>query len=125
MYSGYINLPGTAKYYHYVFVPSTGNKATDPVVLWLNGGPGCSSLDGFFYEHGPYKFGPGLENITLVQNPYAYDFAGFSDFFTPLPSHFAISTSFCRLSFTCTIFSARITANNALLGLEIGTVGRR
>lgn len=72
MYSGYINLPGTSKYYHYVFVPSQGNKATDPVVLWLNGGPGCSSLDGFFYEHGPYKFGPGLENITLVANPHAY-----------------------------------------------------
>lgn len=71
MYSGYVNLPGTSKYYHYVFVPSTGNKATDPVVLWLNGGPGCSSLDGFFYEHGPYKFGPGLENITLVENPHA------------------------------------------------------
>lgn len=72
MYSGYINLPGTQKYYHYIFVPSTGKPSTDPVVLWLNGGPGCSSLDGFFYEHGPYKFGPGLENITLVNNPYAY-----------------------------------------------------
>ena len=75
MYSGYINLPNTQKYYHYIFVPSTGKPATDPVVLWLNGGPGCSSLDGFFYEHGPYKFGPGLENITLDRNPYAYVFS--------------------------------------------------
>jgi serine carboxypeptidase-like clade 1 len=65
-------LPGTQKFFHYVFVPSTGKPSSDPVVLWLNGGPGCSSLDGFFYEHGPYKFGPGLENITLVPNPYAW-----------------------------------------------------
>src|SRR5262245_26446908 len=72
MYSGYLNIPNTQKYYHYLFVPSTGDATTDPVVLWLNGGPGCSSLDGFFYEHGPYKFGPGLENITLVNNPNAY-----------------------------------------------------
>jgi hypothetical protein len=36
----------------YYFVESEGNPATDPVVLWLNGGPGCSSFDGFIYEHG-------------------------------------------------------------------------
>lgn len=36
----------------YYFVISEGNPAKDPVVLWLNGGPGCSSFDGFVYEHG-------------------------------------------------------------------------
>lgn len=36
----------------YYFVESEGSPATDPVVLWLNGGPGCSSFDGFVYEHG-------------------------------------------------------------------------
>lgn len=36
----------------YYFVLSEGNPTKDPLVLWLNGGPGCSSFDGFVYEHG-------------------------------------------------------------------------
>lgn len=39
----------------YYFVVSEGDPAKDPVVLWLNGGPGCSSFDGFIYEHGNIK----------------------------------------------------------------------
>ena len=53
----------------YYFVESEGNPATDPVVLWLNGGPGCSSFDGFIYEHGkpltffsPSSFPVGVDN---------------------------------------------------------------
>ena len=54
-YSGYLDIPGTKKHLHYWFVESYNKPADDPVVLWLNGGPGCSSLDGFFYEHGPWR----------------------------------------------------------------------
>jgi serine carboxypeptidase-like clade 1 len=39
----------------YYFVESERNPPKDPVVLWLNGGPGCSSFDGFVYEHGKYS----------------------------------------------------------------------
>ena len=38
----------------YYFVESERKPSEDPVVLWLNGGPGCSSFDGFVYEHGIY-----------------------------------------------------------------------
>jgi carboxypeptidase C (cathepsin A) len=40
----------------YYFVTSERDPASDPVVLWLNGGPGCSSFDGWLFEHGPLRF---------------------------------------------------------------------
>jgi hypothetical protein len=40
-------------YFHYWMVESEGNPATDPVVIWYNGGPGASSLFGMLQELGP------------------------------------------------------------------------
>ena len=45
-YSGYLNV-SEGKSLHYVFIGSQ-DKDTDPVVIWFNGGPGCSSLEGLF-----------------------------------------------------------------------------
>ncbi|KAF1895869.1 hypothetical protein Lal_00037986 [Lupinus albus] len=52
-----------------------GNSSKDPVVLWLNGGPGCSSFDAFVYEHGPFNFEKPKTKGTLPKlelNPYSW-----------------------------------------------------
>lgn len=55
-YSGYITVDEDhGRNLFYYLVISEGNPAVDPVVLWINGGPGCSSFDGFVYENGTYE----------------------------------------------------------------------
>lgn len=72
IYSGYLDVPNSnGKSLHYVFLESQNDPVNDPLLLWMNGGPGCSSMDGLFYEHGPYVFvGQGVD---LVVNPYAWN----------------------------------------------------
>ncbi|KAH3762400.1 serine carboxypeptidase [Pelomyxa schiedti] len=71
-YSGYIQIDAvTNKNLFYWFVESQRDPTTDPLILWMNGGPGASSLNGFFTEHGP--FWPNPDGATLHANPYAWN----------------------------------------------------
>lgn len=47
--------------------------ATDDVVLWLNGGPGCSSLLGFAQEIGPSMMYSGSKSFSSDVNPYSWN----------------------------------------------------
>ncbi|XP_012572932.1 serine carboxypeptidase-like 13 [Cicer arietinum] len=40
----------------YYFIKSENNPQNDPLILWLTGGPGCSSLSGLVYQIGPIAF---------------------------------------------------------------------
>ncbi|KAJ0079345.1 hypothetical protein Patl1_24034 [Pistacia atlantica] len=76
-YSGYVTIGGgnASKNLFYYFAVSERKPLKDPVVLWLNGGPGCSSFDGFVYEHGPFNFEAANKEgqlPTLHLNPYSW-----------------------------------------------------
>jgi len=76
-YSGYITLSKTTKNIFYWFVESQNDPANDPVVLWLQGGPGCSDFGGMFEENGPYL--PVVvsyndpKQVNLTFNPYSWN----------------------------------------------------
>lgn len=53
----------------YFFFESRGSK-DDPVVIWLTGGPGCSSELALFYENGPFTI---ADNMSLLWNDHGWD----------------------------------------------------
>jgi carboxypeptidase C (cathepsin A) len=50
----------------YWLFKSRGSPDTDPLVIWLTGGPGCASEVALLYENGPYTI-----NDDLTLNPNA------------------------------------------------------
>lgn len=71
-YSGYLpvgELSGTAGHMHYWFIESSSPTAsTDPVILWLNGGPGSSSLIGLLTENGQIQLND--DSLTELVDGY-------------------------------------------------------
>ncbi|ETV91952.1 hypothetical protein H310_13601 [Aphanomyces invadans] len=69
-YAGHMALPSNGQKMFYWHVESESSPSTDPLVLWLNGGPGCSSLTGFFGELGPFVV---QSDLSVKRNPYAWN----------------------------------------------------
>ncbi|KAF8184810.1 alpha/beta-hydrolase [Pholiota molesta] len=65
--SGYIDV-GTNMSMWFWFFESRETPETAPFTLWLNGGPGCSSMIGLFQENGPCQVNP--DGATTVLNPF-------------------------------------------------------
>ncbi|GAY49568.1 hypothetical protein CUMW_120120 [Citrus unshiu] len=74
-YSGYITVDrkaGRALFYWLGEAPVDRQPASKPLVLWLNGGPGCSSVAyGASEEVGPFRVRRDGKRLKL--NPYAWN----------------------------------------------------
>ena len=92
IYSGYLNTLIEGNELFYVYYPSQTNPSKDPVLLWLNGGPGCSSLFGMLGEIGPVttdnfsgefklnKYSWNMEvNLLFIEQPAGVGFSKAED----------------------------------------------
>ena len=70
-YAGFLHgdVEGDANIFYWLFESESGSSNQDPMVIWLNGGPGCSSMDGLFIELGPFKMNG---NGTISANEYSW-----------------------------------------------------
>ncbi|EME46373.1 hypothetical protein DOTSEDRAFT_70394 [Dothistroma septosporum NZE10] len=73
---------------YFWFFPSENTEAKDEILIWLNGGPGCSSLEGLLQENGPFLWQYGtykpvknqwtwknLTNVVWVEQPAGTGFS--------------------------------------------------
>uniref|UniRef100_A0A0D9Y3I3 Carboxypeptidase n=1 Tax=Oryza glumipatula TaxID=40148 RepID=A0A0D9Y3I3_9ORYZ len=75
MYSGYVTVDaaaGRALFYWLIEAADVADPASAPLVLWLNGGPGCSSVGyGASEELGAFRINP--DGRSLYLNPYPWN----------------------------------------------------
>jgi len=116
-YSGYLPVgPNKDRFIHYWFCESQGDPTTDPVVLWMNGGPGASSLIGFFTENGPFSLNdlsldPNNASAVpnLLYNPYSWN--KFSSMLF-LESPAGVGFSYCENEADCWFNDAKTASDN-------------
>lgn len=72
-YGGYVPVDESAgRALFYYFVEASQSKDSSPFLLWLNGGPGCSSLGyGAMQELGPFRV--LSDGKTLFRNTYSWN----------------------------------------------------
>ncbi|UMM21189.1 hypothetical protein L5515_002980 [Caenorhabditis briggsae] len=69
-YAGYLPISATKQLFYW-YIESEDSPATAPLVLWLNGGPGCASMEGLFIEMGPFRVRNNGEQV--VRNPWTWN----------------------------------------------------
>ncbi|KZT58122.1 alpha/beta-hydrolase [Calocera cornea HHB12733] len=68
-WTGYLDVDGGAKHMFFYFFESRRAPAEDPLLMWINGGPGCSASLGLFMELGPCKINDhGNDTIPRIES---------------------------------------------------------
>ncbi|WWD21011.1 hypothetical protein CI109_105492 [Kwoniella shandongensis] len=67
--SGYLDISET-RHLFFWFQESRRNATEDPLVLWLNGGPGCSSSGGLLFELGGCAVANNGQNTTYNEHAW-------------------------------------------------------
>jgi len=91
-HTGYIsvNTEYNAKLFYWLF-ESQNQPNTDPLVLWLTGGPGCSSELAILFENGPIL--ANTDGSGTLDNPYGWNkFANLLYVDQPAPTGFSTCT---------------------------------
>ncbi|KAF7725789.1 hypothetical protein EC973_009406 [Apophysomyces ossiformis] len=69
-HSGYVDRHDTGDHYFFWFFESERRPLEDPTLLWLSGGPGCSSMAGALTEVGPCRLTD--DGTATMKNPYTW-----------------------------------------------------
>lgn len=71
-YAGYAkaNVSNGNSLFYWFFESSTDCTAETPIIIWLNGGPGASSLAGLFLENGPFQM---KDDMTIIPNQNSWN----------------------------------------------------
>ena len=62
---------------YFLMAESRSEPDKDPLIIWLQGGPGCSSMLGLYTENGPYNFKFDKDHVKdpfeLVKNKFSWN----------------------------------------------------
>ncbi|KAI0366349.1 peptidase S10 serine carboxypeptidase [Pilatotrama ljubarskyi] len=115
VYTGYLDVDQGAKHLFFYFFESRRDPATDDVMMWINGGPGCSSATGLLMELGPCNI--DMKNASsngTVWNPYSWN-AEANIFFLDQP----VGVGFSYADFGETVETTEDAAKNIYAFLTI------
>ena len=67
--SGYIKIDQKEEMFYWFF-RARSRARNAPLVLWLQGGPGCSDVHNVLGDNGPYRV---MESLELTSNPFSWN----------------------------------------------------